>query len=121
MKAYCCECKKSIECELVDGDVIYPHRPDLYHLHFYRCPLCGNYTGKYDGERVVLPTKHIRNCRHEAHRALDKIWKDRKKKTKYYAYMSNRLGRNFHWGEVECDEVADKALELTLNFLGDNK
>lgn len=118
MKAYCCECKKPIECELVNGDVIYPYRPDLYHLHFYKCPLCGNYTGRYDGERVVLPTKHIRSCRYKAHRALNKIWKDKRKKAKYYTYMSDKLGRSFHWGEVECNEVADKALELTLDFLG---
>lgn len=119
MRAYCCECKKSIECELVNGNVIYPHRPDLCDLELFRCPICGNYTGKYEGERIVLPTKHIRICRYMAHRALDKIWKDKKKKAEYYTYMSNRLGRDFHWGEVECDEVADKALELTLNFLGD--
>ena len=47
MKGYCCECRKDVYCEMVKGDVIYPHRPDLYDLNFVRCPICGNYTGKY--------------------------------------------------------------------------
>ena len=118
MKALCCECKRHVECELVKGDSIYPHRPDLYDLSFLRCPFCGNYTGRYDSEKAVLPTKHIRSCRYKAHRTLDKIWRDRKQRAKYYKYMSDCFGRDFHWGEVECDEVADKALELTLNYLG---
>lgn len=44
MKGYCCECRKDVNCEMVKGDVIYPHRPDLYDLNFIRCPICGNYT-----------------------------------------------------------------------------
>lgn len=54
MRGYCCECRKDVNCEMVKGDVIYPHRPDLYDLDFVRCPVCGNYTGKYDGEYPTL-------------------------------------------------------------------
>lgn len=121
MKAYCCDCQKIIECEQVKGDVIYPHRPDLYDLDFIKCPECGNYTGKYEGEQPVLPTKHIRSCRYKAHRALDRIWKDRKERAGYYQHMSARFGRDFHWGEIMNDDEADKALELTLDFLGDKE
>lgn len=119
MKVLCCECQQSVDCEEVKGDVIYPHRPDLYSLSFLRCPICGNYTGKYKGEKAVLPTRYMRECRYKAHRALEKIWKHRKLRGAYYKYMSDRFGRDFHWGEVECDEVATIALELTLNFMAD--
>lgn len=117
MRAYCCECQKNLDCELVKGDAIYPHRPDLFDLDFIRCPVCGNYTGKYEGERPVLPTRHIRSCRYKAHRALDKIWRDRNKRSEYYKYMSDCFDKNFHWGEMMSDEEADKALRLTLDFL----
>lgn len=73
---------------------------------------------KYDGEYPTLPTEHIRQCRHKAHRALDRIWKDRKKKGEYYAFMSGVFKKDFHWGMVRSDEEADKALELTLDYLG---
>lgn len=118
MKAFCCECKKQVDGVTVNGDNIYPHRPDLYDLEFIKCPICGNYTGKHDGEYPTLPTEHIRQCRHKAHRALDRIWKDRKKKGEYYAFMSGVFKKDFHWGMVRSDEEADKALELTLDYLG---
>ena len=31
--AYCCECKKKVEAEVVGGETIYPHRPDLFIAH----------------------------------------------------------------------------------------
>ena len=121
MKAYCCKCRKEIEGKQVKGDVIYPHRPDLYDLDFIQCPVCKNYTGKYEGEYPTLPTEHIRQCRYKAHRALDRIWKDRKKKGEYYAFMSGAFKKDFHWGMVRSDEEADKALGLTLDYLGEGE
>ncbi len=117
MKGYCCECGKEIECLEVNGDVIYPHRPDLYDKHFWQCPHCKNYTGRYDGEYPTLPSKHIRWCRYTAHRKLDKIWRNRHKKGKYYGYMSDMFKRDFHWGMIKSNEEADKALEYTIKFL----
>jgi len=35
--------------EMVSGDAIYPHRPDLYHRKFYRCQPCGAYVGCHEG------------------------------------------------------------------------
>ena len=34
MNAYCCECKKEVKAEVVGGEIIYPHRPDLYDKDF---------------------------------------------------------------------------------------
>ena len=117
MRGYCCECRKDVNCEMVKGDVIYPHRPDLYDLDFVRCPICGNYTGKYEGEHPTLPTAHIRFCRRRAHRALDRIWKDKAKRSKYYAFMSKHFGKDFHWGLVRSDDEADEAFEYTIHFM----
>lgn len=118
MKGYCCKCKKEIECQEVGGETIYPHRIDLYYKEFWRCPNCGNYTGKYVGEYPVLPSEHIRKCRHEAHMKLNNIWKDRKRRGEYYSYMSSIFKKDFHWGTINNDEEADTALEYTLKFIG---
>lgn len=118
MLGYCCECSKEVECKIVSGKTIYPHRPDLHSFKFIRHSACGNYTGYYQGEHPTLPSKHIRQCRRKAHQALDSIWKDRKKKAKYYAFMSDNFNKNFHWGEVKSDSEADKALKLTMDYLG---
>ena len=30
---YCCKCKEDVRAELTRGNVIYPHRPDLFEKH----------------------------------------------------------------------------------------
>ena len=117
VEAYCCEYKRQVNGLQVGGDTIYPHRPDLYNKKFIKCPICGNYAKKYDGEYPVLPTEYIRTCRRKAHLALDKIWHSSKQKEKYYRYMSKYFGKSFHWGEVRDEKEADEALKITLNFL----
>lgn len=117
MRAYCCECRQEVNGIKVKGDVIYPHRVDLYDLEFIQCPICKNYTGRYDGEMPTLPTEYIRSCRYKAHRALDEVWKDKKKRGEYYSFMSNEFKRDFHWGTVKNDNEADEALSKTLEFL----
>lgn len=86
MLGYCCECGKEVDCEIVGGETIYPHRPDLYNLKFVKHSACGNYTGYYQGEHPTLPNEYIRQCRHEAHRALGNIWKDKKKENRILCF-----------------------------------
>lgn len=121
VKAYCCECGKEIEADIVGGDIVYPHRQDLYSKKFYLCPHCHNYAGVYQEEKPVIPTKYIRNCRYTAHRALDKIWHSKKLKKKYYAYMNKQFKKVFHWGEMRSEEEATKALEVTMDYLSSIK
>lgn len=46
MNLYCCGCSEEITASLTDGKEIYPHRPDLYDLPFWKCDICGNLCGK---------------------------------------------------------------------------
>ena len=121
IKVYCCECGKEIEADIVGGDIIYPHRKDLYSKKFYLCPHCHNYAGVYQGEKPVIPTKKIRECRYTAHRALDKIWHNKKQKKKYYAFMNEQFNKSFHWGEMKNEAEAMKALKVTMDFLSNIK
>lgn len=70
-----------IECgnkgELVDGQRIYPHRPDLYAKRFYLCA-CGAYCGCHPGTTIPLgnPCGPVtRKARSAAHAAFDPLWK----------------------------------------------
>lgn len=114
---YCCECAAYTNVKTVGGDKIYPHRPDLFGKKFYQCTACGNYTGRYLGEKIVLPTEYIRKCRRSAHAMLAPIWGDKSTKTRYYDHMSQMFGYTFHWGEMMSEENAEKALRETERFL----
>lgn len=74
----CDYCKKT--SNLVTGEVIYPHRPDLYSLNFYICKPCNAYVGCHKGTINPLgrlANTELRNAKKEAHAAFDPIWKAR--------------------------------------------
>lgn len=48
----CDYCNK--DAELVGGDIIYPHRPDLYELKFYYCAVCEAWCGCHRGTTKPL-------------------------------------------------------------------
>lgn len=71
----CQECAQV--AKLVGGDVIYPHRPDLYSKRFWRCE-CGAYVGCHPGTNVALgsPCGPVTKAeRMAAHAALDPLWR----------------------------------------------
>lgn len=78
----CAECNQT--SELVSGKVIYPHRPDLYHLNFWLCHPCFAYVGCHpkgvgygDGTRPLgTPANALtREARKEAHSFFDPVWR----------------------------------------------
>lgn len=87
-----------IECggvgKLVTGDVIYPHRPDLYHKSFYRCA-CGAYCGCHPNSVVPLGFPcgpATRRARNAAHSSFDPLWKSGKmSRASAYKWLSDSL------------------------------
>lgn len=64
--------------QLVSGNAIYPHRPDLYHLRFWQCASCEAYVGCHRGtERPLgrLANAELRLAKQQAHAAFDPLWK----------------------------------------------
>lgn len=74
----CDYCKRP--AELVAGDVVYPHRPDLRAKKFYRCEPCAAWVGCHPNTTTPmgrLATKDLREAKQAAHAAFDPIWKER--------------------------------------------
>lgn len=88
--------------KLVTGEAIYPHRPDLYHLHFWQCEPCGAYVGCHkkeggngDGTKPLgrLANAELRAAKQRAHAAFDPIWRERRmRRHEAYGWLAAKLG-----------------------------
>jgi len=115
MRAINCNyCGKA--AQLVTGDVIYPHREDLYSLKFYLCNSCDAYVGCHKNSDAVplgrLANAELRKAKSAAHAAFDPIWKSGKMtRNKAYELLAKSLRldkKHCHIGmfDVEtCEEV----------------
>jgi hypothetical protein len=120
MRLYCCQCQKPVEARLTNGGEVYPHRPDLWDLPFWKCDACGNHVGCHhktkDRTRPLgnIPTKELKNARQHIHRILDPIWKSHKMpRGKLYARLASQLGlREYHTAELKTVEEARKVYAI---------
>lgn len=90
------------ESDLVYGDVIYPHRPDLHHKPFYLCPPCGAYVGCHPGTETPLgrlADDELRKAKQRAHAAFDPLWKAKGRCKK----MTRRAAYEWLAGQLEID------------------
>ena len=87
--------------ELVTGETLYPHRPDLFKLLFWRCAPCDAHVGCHrpnigygNGTRPLgdLANKELRLLRGFAHAAFDPLWEEGLMDRKgAYAWLAARL------------------------------
>jgi hypothetical protein len=84
---------------LVGGEVIYPHRPDLFHKRFWLCdhpshPLA--YVGCHPGTENALGSPadtETRKARSAAHAAFDPLWKGKAMgRWEAYKWLAATLG-----------------------------
>lgn len=114
MNIYCCGCGRDVEARLTDGGEIYPHRPDLATLPFWRCDDCCNYVGCHhktkDRTRPLghIPTAEIRDARKHIHAILDPLWKSKRMNRRdIYAKIAEHMGRDeYHTAEIKSIEEA---------------
>jgi len=125
MELYCCACGKEKPVRLTDGEEIYPHRADLHHKNFYKCDDCGNYVGCHNGTETALgclPTPELRAKRSRIHAVLDPLWRNTTKRNKtrseLYREISDRIGKQFHTGEIQTEEEADNIFSIVLEIKG---
>ena len=113
---YCTGCGKDVEARLTTGRERYPHRPDLYELPFWKCDTCLGYVGcHYKTSNPTAPlgyiaTPAILDARKKIHAILDPLWKSgTMKRGQAYTYVSKRLGKTYHNGEIK---TLDEAREI---------
>jgi hypothetical protein len=123
MKIYCCGCKKEVKSRLTDGKEIYPNRPDLYSLPFWKCDTCNNYVGCHHKTKNrtkplgCIPTKEIKNARQHIHAILDPIWKNgHMKRGEIYKIISQKIGYQFHTADIKSVEDARKINKVIIEI-----
>lgn len=113
------------EAQLVSGEVVYPHRPDLYDKHFWVCVPCDARVGCHDGTTKPLgrlANAELRQAKMAAHAAFDPLWQRWKALTglprsKAYAWLAQQLGiphKDCHIGMFDvdqCERVVQVCLE----------
>jgi hypothetical protein len=111
--------------ELVTGAEIYPHRPDLAALRFWRCAPCDAYVGchkknkKYgqDGTQPLgrLANAELRRAKSRVHRIFDPIWKNGSMtRREAYTWLAGRLNipvEQCHVGMFDVP-MCDRAISL---------
>lgn len=123
MNIYCTGCGKDVEARLTDGKERYPHRPDLYDLPFWKCDTCGGYVGCHHktANRTAplgyIATPAILDARKKIHALLDPLWKSGKiKRGQAYAYVSKRLGKTYHNGEIKSVEEGREIYKIVAQL-----
>lgn len=91
MIVICAYCRA--KAELVGGDAIYPHRPDLSAKKFWRCAPCDAYVGTHKNSKDHAPlgrlaNAELRRLKMQVHALLDPMWQDRSmSRSQAYAYL----------------------------------
>lgn len=127
MKLWCCGCGEDIEPRLTDGAEIYPHRPDLSGLPFWRCDACNNFVGCHHKtpNRTkplgCIPTPEIKKARQHIHRVLDPIWKQKKiPREKLYCEIAAKLGvKEYHTAEIRSVDDAREVYRVVSKISQD--
>lgn len=107
------------DAHMVGGDVIYPHRPDLFEKKFWHCAPCNAYVGchahnpklSFTGNEPLgrLANAELRAAKSAAHAAFDPIWQDghlASRKTAY-AWLADKLNIHVddcHIGEFDVEQ-----------------
>jgi hypothetical protein len=118
-KLHCCGCLKKVNARLTDGKEIYPHRPDLYSLPFWKCDACGNFVGCHHKTKNRtnplgdIPTKEIKNARQHIHKILDPLWQSGAfTRKEIYEKISLKIGREYHTAQIRSIEEARQVYEF---------
>lgn len=112
-KIFCTGCNKDVIAQLTNGEEMYPQRKDLYDIPFWICDTCKAFVGCHWKTNQptkplgVLATQELKDARKSIHAVLDPFWRSGKiGRGRAYAYVSNRIGKEYHNGEIRSVEEA---------------
>lgn len=124
MMIWCCQCQTEVDARLTSGAEVYPHRPDLADLPRWRCDGCGAHVGTHrktaNPTRPLgnIPTREISRARVFIHDLIDPAWRSgRVRRRAIYAHLSEKLGREYHTGELRTIEECRTMYAAARDFL----
>ena len=122
-RIHCCACTREVDARLTDGREIYPHRPDLRSLPFWRCDACGNFVGCHHKTKNrteplgCIPTAELKEARKKLHALIDPIWQSGKMgRRELYAAMSRDLGWEYHTAKTRTMDEARAAYHAARKY-----
>lgn len=121
---YCCGCGGKTRARLTDGSEVYPRRPDLGQLPFWKCDQCGNYVGchhrSHDRTRPLgcIPDPAMRNARSHIHALIDPAWQAGViRREDLYHHLSEATGRKYHTANLRTIEEARRVYAIARDFI----
>jgi hypothetical protein len=96
LKVFCPYCHQP--ADKACGDVVYPHRTDLAHKHFWHCAPCKAYVGCHGNGWVPLgrlANAELRGWKGKAHDVFDVLW--RAKWTREHCDKGMARGAAYQW------------------------
>lgn len=121
MNLWCCKCADYVEPRLTDGAEVYPNRPDLSELPFWRCDTCDNWVGCHHKTKNRtkplgnIPSPELKKARGHIHALIDPLWKSKKiSRSELYQRMSDKLGWSYHTATLRTIDEARIAYRAGL-------
>ena len=122
-RIHCCACMAAVDARLTDGREIYPHRPDLHSLPFWRCDACKNFVGCHHKTKNrteplgCIPTAELKEAPKKLHALIDPIWQSGKMgRRELYAAMSRDLGWEYHTAKTRTMDEARAAYRAARKY-----
>lgn len=120
---YCCACAKDVDARLTNGGEIYPHRPDLKSLPFWKCDTCKNFVGCHHKTKNrtaplgCIPTAEIKDARKHIHALIDPIYQSGlMTRKKLYELLSDAVGWKYHTAKIRTIEDARTTYKAALKI-----
>lgn len=99
------------QAELITGEEVYPHRPDLYDKRFYACDGCKARVGCHPNTTKPLgrlADDMLRKAKMQAHTAFDPLWREGSMSRKdAYAWLAEAMGvpnEECHMGMFDVEQ-----------------
>lgn len=114
--------------KLVGGEDVYPHRPELAKLRFWKCAPCSAWVGCHHGSDMPfgrLANAELRKLKRQAHAAFDPLWKKGHiSRNTAYAQLARYMEKHPAWchigffNEDECRRVIQWAEKKLASYQG---
>ena len=122
-RIHCCACGGDVDARLTDGGEIYPHRPDLHSLPFWRCDACENFVGCHHKTKNrteplgCIPTAELKEARKKLHALIDPIRQSGEMgRRELYEAISREVGWNYHTAKTRTMDEARAAYRAARKY-----